>query len=70
MMKSEGSEPESFEGDEFIKYALQQDFCVPAQKVENVMRQCLNNCFNKKLLLRKRTRLDSKLTDFSDFEID
>lgn len=34
------------------------------------MRQCLNNCFNKKQLLKKRTKQERFLTDFSDFEID
>lgn len=42
---------------------------MPAQKVESVMRQCLNCCFNKKQLLRKRKFSEVDLTDFSDMEI-
>lgn len=35
---------------------LNSDLCMPAQKVESVMQQCLSNVFNKKQLLRKRLR--------------
>ena len=57
------------QGKDYIDFVLQSDLCMPAQKVESVMRQCLNSVFNKKLLFKKRTREDMSLTDYTDMEI-
>lgn len=40
--------PTSMLGEEYYKFVLKTDLCLPGQKVESVMRQCLNCVFNKK----------------------
>lgn len=40
--------PSSMIGEEYYKFVLKTDLCLPGQKVESVMRQCLNCVFNKK----------------------
>ncbi len=40
--------PEHMVGEEYFQFVLKTDLCLPGQKVESVMRQCLNCVFNKK----------------------
>ena len=54
---------------DFSDLVLKSDLCMPAQKVESVMRQCLNGVFNKKALLRKRTKSEQLFADYSDMQV-
>ena len=40
--------PRSMIGEEYFKFVVKTDLCLPGQLVESVMRQCLNCVFNKK----------------------
>ena len=53
-----------------VAKVLSSELCISGQKVESVMRQCLNCVFDKKQMLRKRGRQELSMTDFSDMEID